>query len=236
VDLIAMLRPTCSAGLYIQQVGRGTRKVNGKDDCLVLDFAGNVRRCGPVDSVCIKHKGSRDGEVPTKCPECDEIVLLSAAQCPSCSYKFPLDEKPKHAPYADTASILSPPRVVSDWLEVEDIEYRCHHKEIPSLRVTFQCGVQNFAKWVCLQHTGYARAQAERFWQTLSGGTQVPHTVDEALRRQDELAWVTHIRVTPEGDRYWRIIGYRIDGENYDGNLRRMIPWGRPQFNDSIPY
>src|SRR5262249_31875714 len=117
VDLIAMLRPTCSAGLYIQQVGRGTRKVNGKDDCLVLDFAGNVRRCGPVDSVCIKHKGSRDGEVPTKCPECDEIVLLSAAQCPSCSYKFPLDEKPKHAPYADTASILSPPRVVSDWLE-----------------------------------------------------------------------------------------------------------------------
>ncbi|HKD75999.1 MAG TPA: DEAD/DEAH box helicase, partial [Ktedonobacterales bacterium] len=26
IDLIAMLRPTCSAGLYVQQVGRGTRK------------------------------------------------------------------------------------------------------------------------------------------------------------------------------------------------------------------
>ena len=237
VDLIAMLRPTCSAGLLIQQVGRGTRKANGKDDCLVLDFAGNVRRLGPVDSVRIKHKGSRDGEVPTKvCPECDEIILLAATQCTSCGYEFPRNEKPKHAAYADTASILSLPRFLSDWLEVEDIEYCYHHKEIPSLRVTFQCGLQNFAKWVCLQHTGYARAQAERFWQALSGSTPVPRTIDEALQRQDELAGVTHIRVAPDGDRYWRIIGYRIGGENYDGNLRRMVPWGRPEFNDSIPY
>ena len=50
VDLIAMLRPTCSTGLYVQQVGRGTRKADGKKDCLVLDFAGNVRRHGPVDA------------------------------------------------------------------------------------------------------------------------------------------------------------------------------------------
>src|SRR5262245_60343132 len=36
VDLIAMLRPTCSAGLYMQQVGRGTRRAPDKTDCLVL--------------------------------------------------------------------------------------------------------------------------------------------------------------------------------------------------------
>jgi hypothetical protein len=64
----------------------------------------------------------------------------------------------------------------------------------------------------------------------------VPCTVDEALQRQDELAEVTHIRVAPEGDRYWRIIGYRIDGENYDANLNRAIAWGRPEINDRIPY
>jgi len=121
-------------------------------------------------------------------------------------------------------------------LEVEDIEYRYHHKETPSLRVTFQCGAQSFAKWVCLQHNGYARSQAEQFWRVLSGGLSVPHTVDEALNRQDELAWVSHIRVAPEGEKYWRIIGYRIAGENYDGNLRRAIAWGRPEINDSIQY
>src|SRR5215471_10489880 len=237
VDLIAMLRPTCSAGLYVQQVGRGTRKADGKDNCRVLDFAGNVRRFGPVDDVRIKIKSSREGEVPTKtCPECNEIVLLAATECSSCGHQFPRNVEPKHAAYADRVAILSPPRVVSDWLEVEDIEYRFHHKEFPSLRVTFQCGIQSFSKWVCLEHRGYARSQAEQFWRVLSGGLSVPRTVDEALNRQDELAWISHIRVAPEGERYWRIIGFRIDGENYDGNLNHAIAWGRPSINDQIPY
>ena len=51
VDLIAMLRPTKSAGLYVQMAGRGTRLAPGKQNCLVLDFAGNVSRHGPIDLV-----------------------------------------------------------------------------------------------------------------------------------------------------------------------------------------
>jgi superfamily II DNA or RNA helicase len=58
VDLICMLRPTCSAGLYVQQVGRDTRKAPEKTDCLVLDFAGNVRRFGPVDNVRINARAT----------------------------------------------------------------------------------------------------------------------------------------------------------------------------------
>ncbi len=38
VSCIAMARPTRSAGLYAQCVGRGTRLAAGKSDCLVLDF------------------------------------------------------------------------------------------------------------------------------------------------------------------------------------------------------
>jgi DNA repair protein RadD len=239
VDLIGMLRPTCSAGLYVQQVGRGARKAEGKTDCLVLDFAGNVRRFGPVDVVRIRNKNSKqdDEAPPTKtCPDCQVIVALGATKCSCCGHVFPRETKPRHAAFSDTASILSPPRVVSDWLEVEDIQYRFHHKETPSLRVTFQCGLQDFHKWVCLQHSGYARAQAERFWRALSDGVSVPRTVDEALQRQNELAWVSHIRVAPRGERYWDIIGYRIDGENYDGNLCRLPAWTKPDINDSIPY
>ena len=54
IDLLAMLRPTLSTGLYVQMVGRGTRKADGKVNCLILDFAGNCRRHGPVDRVDIK--------------------------------------------------------------------------------------------------------------------------------------------------------------------------------------
>ena len=38
VSCIAMARPTRSAGLYAQCVGRGTRLHAGKKDCLILDF------------------------------------------------------------------------------------------------------------------------------------------------------------------------------------------------------
>ena len=38
VSCVAMARPTRSAGLYAQCVGRGTRLAGGKTDCLVLDF------------------------------------------------------------------------------------------------------------------------------------------------------------------------------------------------------
>ncbi|ELB2041423.1 DEAD/DEAH box helicase [Vibrio parahaemolyticus] len=41
VDLIAILRPTESVSLYQQIVGRGLRLSEGKNECLVLDYAGN---------------------------------------------------------------------------------------------------------------------------------------------------------------------------------------------------
>ncbi|KXJ48440.1 ATP-dependent helicase IRC3 [Marinobacter salarius] len=41
VDVIAILRPTQSVSLYQQIVGRGLRLDEGKQDCLVIDYAGN---------------------------------------------------------------------------------------------------------------------------------------------------------------------------------------------------
>ena len=62
VDLIAMLRPTKSVGLYVQMIGRGTRLANGKDNCLVLDFAGNVERHGPIDRIDGRKRKKDDEE------------------------------------------------------------------------------------------------------------------------------------------------------------------------------
>lgn len=61
VDLIAMLQPTKSVGLYVQMIGLGTRLADGKDDCLVLDFGGNIERHGPIDRIDGRRKqGSED--------------------------------------------------------------------------------------------------------------------------------------------------------------------------------
>jgi len=44
-DSIIMLRPTSSHTIFTQQIGRGLRKSEGKEDVLILDFTGNARKC-----------------------------------------------------------------------------------------------------------------------------------------------------------------------------------------------
>lgn len=44
VDTVLMLRPTESATLFLQQLGRGLRRADGKAFCTVLDFVGTHRR------------------------------------------------------------------------------------------------------------------------------------------------------------------------------------------------
>lgn len=44
VDTLLLLRPTESATLFLQQLGRGLRRADGKHSCLVLDFVGHHRR------------------------------------------------------------------------------------------------------------------------------------------------------------------------------------------------
>jgi DNA repair protein RadD len=91
IDLIAMLRPTMSASLYVQMAGRGMRIKSHTDHCMVLDFAGVVMSHGPITSVQTPKKGGDgSGEAPVKvCDNCGELVHISATNCPSCGHAFP---------------------------------------------------------------------------------------------------------------------------------------------------
>ena len=98
IDLIAMLRPTMSASLYVQMAGRGMRLKNHTDHCLVLDFAGVVRTHGPIIAVTPPQRKGEEGrgvgEAPVKaCDNCDELVAISAKECPACGTAFPEPEK-----------------------------------------------------------------------------------------------------------------------------------------------
>ena len=97
VDIVALLRPTMSPTLYVQMVGRGMRVAEGKEDCLVLDFAGNVANHGPITAVEPNRKGG--GGKPTKtCPECDEIMGAASKTCPNCGYEYPEKEREEKDP------------------------------------------------------------------------------------------------------------------------------------------
>ncbi|WP_354689928.1 DEAD/DEAH box helicase [Lentibacter algarum] len=210
VDLIALLRPTKSAGLYVQMVGRGTRLAPDKENCLVLDFAENVRRHGPIDLVRPKRPGDGGGgEAPTKvCPECDSIMALSATECPDCGYVFPPREV-KIAPTAATLPVLSPK---VQWLPVHGVSYSRHDKRggRPSMKVTYSCGLKSYNEWVCVEHQGYARQKALEWWQKRAPGCPMPRTVDDAIAQAGKLTRPIAISVHPSG-RFLEISGYRFD-------------------------
>ncbi|MGB0203883.1 MAG: DEAD/DEAH box helicase family protein [Neptuniibacter sp.] len=69
VDFIAILRPTQSVSLYQQIVGRGLRLSEGKEDCLVIDYAGNSFNLHHPE-VGEKKPNSDSQPVQVFCPSC----------------------------------------------------------------------------------------------------------------------------------------------------------------------
>jgi DNA repair protein RadD len=202
VDLIALLRPTKSVGLYVQMVGRGTRLAEGKDDCLVLDFAGNTARHGPIDTVDgrKKEKSEEPGEAPVKvCPECKTINHASVRHCIECNYEFP-PPVVKVAPRAASNALLSTQQQ-GTWCDVTGITYARHEKpgKPASLRVTYECGLARHSEWVCFEHTGFPREKAVTWWHRRAHHLPTPGTVDEALGRLTNLRAPIAIRVRPAG-------------------------------------
>lgn len=59
IDCIMLGRPTASLAWLYQAIGRGTRILDGKKDCLIVDFVGNTARFGRVEGITIENDGSR---------------------------------------------------------------------------------------------------------------------------------------------------------------------------------
>ncbi len=219
VDCVALLRPTLSPGLYYQMVGRGFRLAPGKQDCLVLDFGGNVLRHGPVDALAIKEPGTGDGQAPAKeCPQCQAVIAAGFARCPQCGYEFPPPEREKHEREASSAGVLSG-QVTTTEHAVRATFFAIHHKrgappDAPTtLRVEYEVGLgQAHKEWVCFEHIGYARGKAEAWWRARSR-EPVPTSTAEACRLAcaGALAQTSRITVrTVAGEDFERIIDHDI--------------------------
>ncbi|WP_420959341.1 DEAD/DEAH box helicase family protein [Brucella sp. IR073] len=218
VDLVAMLRPTLSTSLYVQIVGRGTRLAHGKEDCLILDFAGNVRRHGPVDAVSVMPKSGDNskGKVSVsdvrakECPGCNELVAVNVFTCKFCGHEWPRDEKPKHEAHAEKeVGILSTEAVPPTMLPVVDWRLERYEKwgSPDSVRVTHFAGLNAYPEWVAFEHGGGATQRACQWWVLHRGKTPFPKTTDEALSRAGELTKPETVNVKPRpGTKFFDIV------------------------------
>jgi len=191
VDLIVFLRPTASAGLYLQSAVRGSRPVYAEgfdlstkegrfeaiaagqkpDGCRVLDFAGNVATHGPITQITPpgrKRKG--DGVAPTKtCQKCDEICAANARQC-QCGHEFPEPEKIEKAVYlhADCIMGLEPTEMpVTEW------HWKKHTSRTSGLEmmmVKYYSGLNGpiISEYLPTQHENYAGVKARNTVTTIA--------------------------------------------------------------------
>lgn len=225
-DCLIVTRPTLSPVLHVQMLGRGMRPTPEKimtaadgrpRGCLVLDFCGNVDRHGPLDRLVLKEPGLKKAEPMKTCPNCRAEIRLAANPCPQCGHVFPPAEpEPVAAPKAGKSAIIAgiaPPSPPVRY-DVTRIAYGKHvgKSGIPTLRVDYFSGFLRVAsEWVCLEHDGYARQKAARWWQERQT-SPVPRLVQDALdllRDGERLEPVAIDVIVPTGrGDYPRIVKY----------------------------
>lgn len=205
IDLIAVLRPTRSASLWVQMLGRGTRPVEGKANCLVLDFARNTIRLGPINDPVLpsmkkKKNDDEPGRVPVKiCPTCGAYNHCRATLCSACGSEFPPPENDLRA-QAGTAQLIAgvPEMPIVETFKVASVAYSAHKKrdKPPSLKVSYVCcnGYKEFHEYVLIEHGGFSTVNAKRWWEKRTT-MPFPQTVEQALLAIPYIAKPSQIQV-----------------------------------------
>lgn len=235
IDCVALVRPTLSPGLYYQMVGRGFRLHPDKEDCLVLDFGGNVLRHGPVDQIKVQPVQEGNDEAPAKeCPQCYSVIAAGYATCPDCGYEFPPPERQKHDAKATTAGILSGQEAITEY-PVQDVFYSVHTKRgappdhPKTMRVEYQINLRHYvSEWVCPEHNGYARKKFESWWRQRCDA-QPPNTAEDAVALAEEGALAPTIEIKVRsvvGEKFDQVVGHVL------GETPRLPGWDEELVNN----
>jgi len=182
LDCVVLLRPTMSKELLIQMMGRGTRLVTAKSDCLILDYAGNLERHAPLDALA-----RLDKTYAREVQDAEKAAQARAA-------------RERQARHSTTAL----PGTPTTWAV-----RRMGYAVLPSrkrpgtslLRVTYRCTgrtPQWVTLWLCPEYPGWPRLQAELWFERR--GLPCPQTAAEACRMAQEARRVPRrITVIPDG-------------------------------------
>lgn len=97
VRCIVLARPTKSEMLFVQIVGRGLRRADGKEDCLILDHSDTHLRLGFVTEIhhdklddgtpkLPRDRREREEALPKECTECSFLKPAKVHVCPNCGF------------------------------------------------------------------------------------------------------------------------------------------------------
>lgn len=194
LDCIVCLRPTESSSLWVQILGRGTRIFDGKEDCLVLDYVGNLGRLGGIgmmEDFIVERKGKAIGVKPAtgKAPrkEKKKPNKLEAVD-PMSGKAGDIKVFVTGVTYVVIGSRTQPGKAMVM------VSYDCHTEE------GYTLGVNDF---LCVEYSGFARQKAEA-WAAKRNCFYLPHKASEAQQLCYSLATPRGLKVRRNG-KYWNV-------------------------------
>ena len=210
LDVCGMLRHTMSPGLWVQMLGRLTRPydfqnerqaIEGfdyvKGNALVLDFARNSERLGPInDPKLPKPKGKGTGDAPIKlCDACGCYNHASARRCDECGAEFSF--KTKISQTASQAEVMRSPVPIVEIYNVKNVVYSKIARPGATAMLKAEYTVaEHFDKFVEIQSIENPKARPfVKKWWSQRHSSELPDTVDEALMINATLRKPKTIRV-----------------------------------------
>lgn len=205
IDMIVCLRPTKSKGLHEQMLGRGTRLFEGKENCLLLDMAGNLQEHGGLGSPF--EESSKKEARPNKgkaCPSCESFAPVGSLECPDCGFKFPEPEAPKvnhnSKPDFKTDTVYNPIKKYA----VTTVFYRSHRSKAGNLnlRVDYYCKDVPYGKiseWLSpYSDKEWARNNCYNFFKERGKELMSPvesYSIDDLIFHAEELKKPKYIMI-----------------------------------------
>lgn len=220
IDCIVMLRATMSTGLWVQMLGRGTRPdyapgfwledmkqrlnaiaASDKQDCLVLDFADNISRLGPINDPAIPKargkSGPKDpGPPPMRLCEPGKVIVedpdnqpcrtwnfAQARCCSRCGAEFIVDPKLNEKASTDALVVRDHPEI--RLFDVDKVTYQkwIKHNSPDSIQVMYYCGMLRFSEWITFDNDRVSKL-ARNWWRkrfNLADDAPCPGSVKEAI-------------------------------------------------------
>lgn len=216
IDFVADMGPTNSPGNHVQKLGRAARPWHLKNNSVILDFAGNVKRIGPFnDPKKPRAPGKSTGDVPIKlCPSCQAYNHASARNCCLCGHEFSFETRLVES--AGTDAIIRTNEDVIEIMTVKKVIYNRHEKKDsngvltspPSIKVSYFCATKKVDEYIMFEHPGRMRNKAVEWWKRRYD-ERIPLTTNEALIRISSLPWPKQIKVITNRQ-YPEIIDYNI--------------------------
>ncbi len=206
IDLIGMVRHTMSPALWVQMAGRGTRPYDfnnplqyipgyefTKLNCLLLDYARNCERLGPINKPKIPDPPGKkkQGDMPVKfCPACGVYNFPAARFCDNCGEEFIFESKLEtnsdaHAVFIETGEDTI------ERLECYHASYRRYQKSpetTPMLRVQYLTNHHKHKTIIenVMVESPQSRRHVDNWWKQRIG-LPCPFVIDECLKFHGQL-------------------------------------------------